>query len=132
MNKKILIAATLFGASAIVLGAFGAHALKKVLTEMQLNTFEVGVRYQFYHALFLLFIANNNHITSKTKKIILNLVLLGQLFFSGSIYLLSLQDILNCNFKFLGPITPVGGCLLIAAWIVLLFAVIKDKSKKEN
>ena len=132
MNKKILITASLLGATAIVLGAFGAHALKKVLTEIQLNTFEVGVRYQFYHALFLLFIANINHLSSKTKKIILNLVLLGQLFFSGSIYLLSLQDVLNCNLKFLGPITPIGGCLLIAAWIVLLIAVVKDKSQKEN
>ena len=56
MDKRILLVAAILGVTAIILGAFGAHGLKKVLSVEQLATFEVGVRYQMYHALFLLFI----------------------------------------------------------------------------
>ena len=79
MDKKILSTAGFFGMTAIVLGAFGAHALKKVLSIDQLATFETGVRYQMYHALFLLFLGLNTHIVDKTKKVILTLTILGVL-----------------------------------------------------
>jgi len=68
MDKKIFSAAGFFGMTAIILGAFGAHALKKVLSVDQLTTFETGVKYQMYHALFLLFLGLNNHLSVKTKK----------------------------------------------------------------
>ena len=74
------------GILAIILGAFGAHALKSQLTENQLTTFETGVRYQMYHAIFLLFLGTTSLVTEKSKKIILSLVLIGVLFFSGSIF----------------------------------------------
>ncbi len=56
MERKITSYGLILGAAAIILGAFGAHALKKVLTVDELNTFETGVKYQMYHALFLLFL----------------------------------------------------------------------------
>lgn len=132
MNKRVLITASILGATAIILGAFGAHALKKVLSVNELETFEVGVKYQFYHALFLLFIANINQLTQKNKRLILLLTTLGVIFFSGSIYLLSLQNVLGLSLTFLGPITPLGGSMLIAAWVVLLVRVLKDNTVKEN
>jgi uncharacterized membrane protein YgdD (TMEM256/DUF423 family) len=121
MNKKLITTAAIFGGIAIIFGAFGAHALKKVLAPEQLATFETGVRYQMYHALFLLLISSINTITDKAKKTILLLVQLGVLFFSGSIYLLATNDLTSFDFKVIGVLTPIGGGLLIAAWAVLLY-----------
>lgn len=121
MTKKLITTASILGAIAIILGAFGAHALKKVLNSDQLITFETGVRYQIYHALFLLFISTLDTITDKSKKVILTLVQLGVLFFSGSIYLLASNDLTAFDFKTIGFITPIGGALLIAAWCVLIY-----------
>ena len=85
MEKKILLTALTFGFISIVLGAFGAHALKKVLTADQLSSFEVGVRYMMYHALFLLFIANTTFLLPEQKNTVYYLTLSGTLFFSVSI-----------------------------------------------
>lgn len=130
MNKKIIIVASIFGALAIVLGAFAAHGLKKVLLDTELTTFEVGVRYQFYQALFLLFIANLTLVSDVIKKYIWILSTLGVFLFSGSIYLLATQSISHIDFKFLGPVTPIGGLLMIIAWILLLVGVIKGNNCK--
>lgn len=127
MDKKILITALSFGFISIVLGAFGAHALKKVLTLDQLNSFEVGVRYMMYHALFLLFLGTTSIVLPEQKNVIYNLTLAGTLFFSVSIFLLSTQGLSGINFKFLGPITPIGGLLLIAAWAVTIYYIITKK-----
>ena len=129
MDKKILSAAGFFGMTAIVLGAFGAHALKKVLTIDQLATFETGVKYQMYHALFLLFVGTTNLIAEKTKKTILWLVVVGVLFFSGSIYLLATASVTLINAKFLGPITPLGGLLMILGWMVLFAKILGKKTE---
>ncbi len=129
MNKKIIVTAGFFGMTAIILGAFGAHALKKVLTLDQLATFETGVKYQMYHALFLLFIGLNNQLPAKTKKTILVLTILGVIFFSGSIYLLATMSISNVDFKTLGFLTPIGGVLLIAAWGMLVVNFLKKNDK---
>ncbi len=128
MDKKIFSAAGFFGMTAIILGAFGAHALKKVLTVGQLVTFETGVKYQMYHALFLLFLGLNNHLSFKTKKTILVLTILGIIFFSGSIYLLATDSLNDFNFKIIGFITPIGGLLLIMAWAILTIHFLKKKS----
>lgn len=126
MDKKIIGVAAFMGAVAIILGAFGAHSLKEVLSEAELVTFETGVRYQMYHALFLLFVGTTNLINEKTKKVILWLVTVGVLFFSGSIYLLATASATLINAKFLGPVTPLGGLLMILGWVVL-FAKIQGK-----
>ncbi|MEY4013108.1 MAG: hypothetical protein RIT22_2232 [Bacteroidota bacterium] len=127
MNKKITATAAFLGMVAIILGAFGAHALKKVLTPEQLISFETGVRYQMYQAFFLFFIASQNDILEKTKKTIFTLITLGTLFFSGSIYLLSTTGITGINFKSIGFITPIGGVLLILAWGMLGYSIIQSR-----
>lgn len=125
MDKKIISTGAIFGMIAIVLGAFGAHALKKVLTIDQLSTFETGVKYQMYHALFLLFIGLSS-ISQKTKRVIYNLVVVGIIFFSGSIYLLATNGLfIPFDFKVIGFITPIGGLFLILSWAVLLVNILK-------
>lgn len=127
MDKKIISTGAIFGMLAIILGAFGAHALKKVLSLEELSTFETGVKYQMYHALFLLFIGMNNNIAPKTKRAIYILTLLGILFFSGSIYLLATNSLTSFDFKSIGFITPLGGLLLISAWGSLFFSLFNKK-----
>ncbi len=127
MERKITITATIIGILSIILGAFGAHALKKILTVEQISTFETGVKYQMYHALFLLYLGLSS-ISEKAKKIIYNLVVFGILFFSGSIYLLATKNFTHLDFKLIGILTPIGGLLFILAWIVLMINYIKKKS----
>ena len=127
MNKKITATAAFLGMVAIILGAFGAHALKKVLTPEQLISFETGVRYQMYQAFFLFFLATQKDIQEKTKRTIFTLILSGTLFFSGSIYLLSTTGITGINFKPIGFITPIGGLFLIIAWGMLGYSIIQSR-----
>jgi uncharacterized membrane protein YgdD (TMEM256/DUF423 family) len=119
MNKKLITIGSLFGMIAIILGAFGAHALKKMLPPEQLITFETGVRYQMYHALFLIFISLLTDLSEKSKKTIYYLVVFGVLLFSGSIYLLATNNLTSFDFKVIGFVTPIGGLLLIVAWGIL-------------
>lgn len=132
MDKKIISTAAIFGMIAILFGAFGAHALKKVLPIEQLSTFETGVRYQMYHALFLLFIGTTTIINQKLKKTIYNLTVLGIIFFSGSIYLLATNSLTPIDFKIFGFVTPIGGIFLILAWLLLLFDLIRPAKKKNK
>ncbi len=127
MDKKIISTGAIFGMLAIIFGAFGAHALKKILAVEELTTFETGVKYQMYHALFLLFIGLSS-ISQKTKKTIYYLVVFGVIFFSGSIYGLATNKLSSFDFKTIGFITPIGGLLLILAWGILLFNLLKKKS----
>ena len=128
MDRKIISTGAVLGMIAIILGAFGAHALKKVLSMEELSTFETGVRYQMYHAFFLLFIGMINDLSQKAKKTIYNLVVFGVLLFSGSIYLLATNTLTSFDFKVIGFITPIGGLLLILAWGVLLFHTLMKKA----
>ena len=127
MDRKIITTAAFLGMTAIILGAFGAHALKKVLNLEQLNTFETGVKYQMYHALFLLFVGLSQTITEKTKKIIFYFIVVGVFFFSGSIYLLATNNLTAFDFRKIGFITPIGGLLLIVGWIWLFIDFYKKK-----
>ena len=129
MKSKIITTATILGMIAIILGAFGAHALKKILSIAQLATFETGVRYQMYHALFLLFIGLFDELTDAVKKTIYYLVLSGVILFSGSIYLLATNDLISYDFKRIGFVTPIGGLLLIMAWGVLLVTLLNKNHK---
>ncbi|MEY4834097.1 MAG: hypothetical protein RI980_212 [Bacteroidota bacterium] len=127
MEKKILLAACTLGFLAIIFGAFGAHALKKILSIEQLNSFETGVKYQMYHALFLLFIGTTQILTLKEKTIIFYLTLIGVLFFSGSIYVLTTNGLTGVKSKLIGPVTPIGGLLLILSWGYLFYAIFSKK-----
>lgn len=126
MEKKILLLGLVLGAIAIVLGAFAAHGLKSKLEPNALQSFETGVKYQMYHALFLVFVASTNLLSVEIKTKVFYMVLVGVVLFSGSIYLLSTQTLTNINFKKIGFVTPIGGLILIASWVYpiikLLFA----------
>lgn len=128
MDKKIISTGAILGMIAIILGAFGAHALKKVLSIDELATFETGVKYQMYHVLFLLFVGTMTELSLKIKKIIYNLVVFGIVFFSGSIYLLATNSLTSFDFKIIGFVTPIGGLLLISAWGILLLNYNNKKS----
>lgn len=132
MKKTILVTAAGLGILSIILGAFGAHALKALIPFESQQTFETGVRYQMYHAILLLFVGSTTLIKPKTKKIIYYLVVVGVLFFSGSIYGLATNELSAFNFKSIGFITPIGGLSLILAWGFLLVGFLNISSKKDN
>ncbi len=129
MNKLILVTGTLLGFFSIVLGAFGAHALKDLIPITAQQTFETGVRYQMYHAILLLFVGSTGLIKKSIKNIIYYLVVVGILFFSGSIYGLATNTLSTFNFKTIGFVTPVGGLLLLVAWGFMLVAFLKISSR---
>jgi uncharacterized membrane protein YgdD (TMEM256/DUF423 family) len=128
MEKKITVTAAFLGMTAIILGAFGAHALKTVLTMNQLASFETGVKYQMYHALFLMLVGLNASMSEKTKRAIYFLTVIGVIFFSGSIYLLATNQLTSFDFKVFGIVTPIGGLLLILAWSVFLLSCFNKKA----
>ncbi|MEO1760553.1 MAG: DUF423 domain-containing protein [Cyanobacteria bacterium J06629_18] len=120
MVKIFISLAAIFGGSSVAAGAFASHALKGKLTERALEIFEVGARYQMYHALALLLVAIllSQSQTSSTSLIASGwLFIIGIFIFSGSLYALSLSDI-----KILGAITPLGGAAFIAGWGAILIA----------
>lgn len=127
MNKRIIITAACFGVIAVILGAFGAHVLKKLITVEQLETWHTAVQYHFYHTLALLFLSTFARFKNNLINISSYCFVLGIVFFSGSLYLISLKDVFELNTKFLGPITPIGGLFFILGWLGLLLAAIKDK-----
>lgn len=126
MNKKILITASILGVLSVVLGAFAAHGLKELITEEALQSFETGVRYQMYHAFMLLFLGTVDKLTIQTKKRVFFLVIAGVLLFSGSIYGLATNTLSGFNFKQIALITPIGGLLLIIAWIVMGLGFVRN------
>ncbi len=129
MNKTIFSTGIVFGTLAVVLGAFGAHGLEKLVDADAIQSYETGVRYQMYHALLLLILANTNFVDEKKKSIIFYLITLGVILFSFSIFLLATNDLTSFDFKIIGLLTPLGGLLLILGWIVLGFRALKRMNK---
>lgn len=126
-QKRYFIIGGILIALSIILGAFGAHALKQLLVNFpeKLVSFETGVRYQIYVGFSFLFLGL---IESKINvKLIASFWLIGTIFFSLSIYLLALNPLLGINLGFLGPITPIGGLFLIIGWVILVLKLIKHK-----
>ncbi|MCW5515017.1 DUF423 domain-containing protein [Muriicola sp. Z0-33] len=126
MNKTILGIGIFFGVSAILLGAFGAHGLEKFISEGEIATYETGVMYQMYHALFLLIVACIDKVKTKDKKAILILIILGVVCFSFSLYFLATNSLTTFDFKSIAFITPIGGVLLISGWLVLAYRLFKQ------
>ena len=123
MHKNLTIASIL-GVLTIVLGAFGAHALKKTLTIDGLQSFETAVRYQMYHVIVLLFVNTYTGISDKKKKQISWLFFLGILLFSGSIYVIQLTSV---SAKMIWFVTPLGGLLFILGWSIMGVSFLKKK-----
>jgi uncharacterized membrane protein YgdD (TMEM256/DUF423 family) len=128
-HNGFLITACLLGALAVALGAFGAHGLKTVLGPQQLVTFETGVRYLFYHVFALIFVA------ILYQQVPVQLVraagwcfIAGMILFCGSLFMLVYVQAKSLGgYKWLGPVTPLGGIAFIAGWILLALAAIQNK-----
>lgn len=125
MKQLVLIFGTLYGATSVILGAFGAHAFKKILSPEKLASFETGVKYQMYHALLLVIIGLFLQFQSGLEKGAAWSIIIGTFIFSVSIYFLSFADHWGVNLKWLGPITPLGGLLMIVGWFLLMFYFLK-------
>ena len=128
MENKYFKIGVIFAFLSVILGAFGAHLLKDLLSETELSSFKTGVRYQMFHALGIIILSlNQDKFTDKLNRV-LQIMSFGVVLFSFSIYLLSLQNILNIKLSFLGVITPIGGLFLISSWMLLFFIVKKNDS----
>lgn len=128
MKNATLIIGALYGLISVILGAFGAHALKKVISVEKLASFETGVRYQMYSALFLLIVGYILKFETPAEKWISILMIAGTFVFSVSIYLLAFNEVATVPSKILGPITPLGGLMMIISWAMLIFYFVKNKS----
>jgi uncharacterized membrane protein YgdD (TMEM256/DUF423 family) len=128
MNRRIILTASFFGALAVILGAFGAHGLKNVLSADQLAIWTKGVEYQFYHTFALLFLSTFARFRNKLVNFAYYCFTIGILFFSGSLYLLATREVLQLSWvNIVGPVTPLGGLLLVTGWIFLFFAALKNR-----
>lgn len=121
MDRVFFILGAVSGAIAVMLGAFGAHALRSSLSPERLATFETGVRYEMYHALALLAVslAAAREGTSGWMAAAGIFFVLGTLLFSGSLYLLAATKA-----RWLGAITPLGGIAFIAGWLLLALSAL--------
>jgi len=128
INKFFLQIGCLFALFGVVLGAFGAHGLESRLSPERLATFETGVRYQMYHAIALVLVAILAAFLKEQRLINIAgyLFVIGILLFSGSIYLLACRELIGLTtWRWLGPLTPIGGTCLIIAWGLLFYAATK-------
>lgn len=128
-DKNITATGSFIVAATIAIGAFGAHGLKGMLAADALTTFEVGVRYQMYHALGIIVLGMLPSISQKLKQRIFWFFIIGILFFSGSIYLLSMNSILPFETSVIGFVTPLGGLLFIIGWILLAYGLLTLKKR---
>lgn len=127
MKNLTLIIGAVYGLTSVILGAFGAHALKKVISVEKLVSFETGVRYQMYAAFFLLIVGYILKFETTSEKWISILMIAGTFIFSVTIYLLAFSEVMAVPSKIIGPLTPLGGLLMIISWVMLIFYFIKNK-----
>lgn len=128
MKTFTLVFGAVYGLISVILGAFGAHALKKIISVERLTSFETGVRYQMYSALFLLIVGYILKFETPSEKWISILMVAGTFLFSATIYLLAFSEVAAIPTKIIGPITPLGGLLMIISWAMLIFYFIKNKT----
>lgn len=127
LNKTILITGATLALIAVLFGAFGAHGLKKLVDESSVTSFNTGVRYQMYHAIVLIILGNMSTLNKAFQKRIFYFFIGGIALFSGSIYLLVIDEVLGISLSSIGFITPLGGFLLIFGWIFFIAALVKIK-----
>ena len=128
MERKIILLASLIGGMAVLLGAFAAHGLKPLLSVSAFDSLGTGIRYQMYHAFLLFYIGSTSRLNNNQQSLLYKLILSGILLFSGSIYLLSTNNLTSFNFKVIGFVTPLGGLFLISSWILLFTYTLRNKS----
>lgn len=125
IDRNIAVTGAILLAVTIAIGAFAAHGLKQIIDGPALTTFETGVRYQMYHSLGVLILGFAPWLTQKVKKTVFWFFIVGILFFSGSIYLLSLNSVIAFDATKIGFITPIGGLMFILGWIILAVGIAK-------
>ena len=131
MKNKLITTGIILIVTSIILGAFGAHALEKLVSENKLRSFEVGIKYQMYQGLGMLVLASLFNSLSFSLKLVYRFQLIGILLFSLSIYGLVLTPLIGINLKMLfGPLTPIGGLLMIIGWFLLLLKHLKIKGNE--
>lgn len=131
MQKTGIITGAFFMLTAVMLGAFGAHGLKEIVSPENIVTFKTGVFYQFIHALSILILVLISQVFKINKlKYSIWFFTAGIILFSGSLYLLSINSFLGVNPSFIGPITPLGGLLFIIGWFLVITFTIKNKNFK--
>jgi uncharacterized membrane protein YgdD (TMEM256/DUF423 family) len=129
MNKQIILTASFFGVIAVILGAFGAHGLEGKISEYHIETWKTANQYHFYHTLALLFLSTFSRAKSQSIRISFIFFTIGILLFSGSLYLLSVRELLGIEkILILGPITPLGGLCFIVGWVGLFIAALKNRA----
>ncbi len=128
MHKNYIKTAAFLGALTVAMGAFGAHKLKSLVAETVVNTFETGIKYQFNHVIALLLAGIlYKEFNNKFIKMAGAFFIVGIIFFSGSLYLLTYKEALVLpGLKWVGPITPLGGLCFIIGWICLGLGVGKN------
>lgn len=126
MKSKLVLTGAVFSGLSVVFGAFGAHILKSKIGEAALASFETAVRYQMYHGLVLILLAILPFAVAQIRWVYRSF-LWGTILFSGSIYLLALDELFNVSVSFLGPVTPLGGLFLIVGWTFLVVRSFKAK-----
>lgn len=133
MKSRYIITGASLALIAVVLGAFGAHILKEKISLTDLQSFETGLRYQMYHALAIILLGLIN---DRFKHLFLTigfwLFLSGTVMFSGSIYLLSTRELTGFFWTWLGPITPIGGLMLIGGWVMLILTGVKVNEEADD
>ncbi len=128
MYRQALIAGAVLAAAAVILGAFGAHALKEVMAPEKLLVYETGVRYHFYHSFALLLTGIiYSHYPSKQLKQAATFFIIGIALFSGSLYAISLLSISGGSIGPAGVLTPIGGVFFIIGWVWLAMGVIRKQ-----
>ncbi|MEP4093372.1 DUF423 domain-containing protein [Reichenbachiella sp.] len=129
MDKKALVVGSIFGLLTVIIGAFGAHALKELLlANDRLEVFETAVRYQYYHAVALLVIGIlAEKIQGPWLRRATYLLSVGVIIFSGSLYTLSIT-----NIGLFGAITPIGGLLMVLGWVCLIVGIVNTKKNHKK
>jgi len=125
MKELVLLTGGIYGTLAIVIGAFGAHGLKKRFNEDQLKNFDTGVKYQIYHSMMLIISGVVFPFLSLLQQIMAWSFIVGIFLFSFSIYGLTLSSSRGRKIRFLGPVTHLGGLLLVFGWVLFTYNIVK-------
>ncbi len=133
MHKGFLLVASILGALAVGLGAFGAHGLKKIVPAETVSSFETAVRYQFYHVIALLATGIlYAHFPHKWLRWAGNCFIIGIILFSGSLYVLTMLKATDTvGLTGIGAVTPIGGLFFMAGWLLLFFGLLKKQEVKD-
>lgn len=123
--KKFAIIASVFGALGVLFGAFGAHAVKGKISDYHYSSYRVGIEYLFFHLVPLFYIASQSENSVLSR--IGFMFTIGIVFFAGSNLLMTTEALHHINFHFLWPVTPLGGVLMLSAWLMLTYHLIKNK-----